>query len=392
MIIRGLGALAICAALASPAFAQSAGVTDTEIKLGQTVAYSGPASAYSIIGKTHSGYFQMINDAGGIHGRKITLLSLDDGYNPAKTVEVTRKLVEQDQVMAIFGSMGTAPNAAIQPYLNEKKVPQVIGSGASRFSDPERFPWSLSFYPSYELEGETLAHYALSQRPEGKIAILYQNDDSGRDFVRGFKRGLGDKVANVVAEAGYDVSEPTIRAQVSELHASAADVLFVAPIPKFAAQAIREVANLQWKPLFLLTSPGSATESALIPAGPENAVGIVSTSAFKTISPQWEQDEDIAAFKAFVAKYVPEGSPTDFNVAFGYVMASFMTQALEKVGRELDREKFLDAMTSFDQATAPMLLPGVTVSSSKDDYNVFDTIRLQRFDGKEWQMLEDTGD
>jgi branched-chain amino acid transport system substrate-binding protein len=389
MIIRTLSALTLSFAVMSPALAQQAGVTDTEIKIGQTMAYSGPASAFSIIGKTYVGYFQMVNDNGGINGRKINLLSVDDAYSPPKTIEATRRLVEQDEVLAIFGSMGTAPNAAIQPYLNQKKVPQVIGSGASRFSDPAHFPWSLSFYPSYELEGETLARHALAEKPDGKIAILYQNDDSGRDFVRGFKKGLGDKTANIVAEAGYDVSEPTIRAQISELHASGADTLFVAPIPKFAAQAIREVANLQWKPLFLLTSPGSTIESALMPAGPENALGVISTSVFKTVSPQWEKDEDVIKFKEFVAKYVPEGKATDFNVAYGYVMASFMAQVLEDAGRDLSREKVLEVVTSLNEATAPMLLPGVTVSSSKDDYNVFDKICLQRFDGKEWQSFDE---
>lgn len=389
MIIRVLGAMALTAGIATASLAQSPGVTDQEVKIGQTMAYSGPASAFSVIGKAYVGFFQMINDQGGIHGRRINLLSLDDGYSPPKTVEVTRRLVEQEQVLAIFGSMGTAPNAAIQPYLNQKKVPQVIGSGASRFSDPARFPWSMSFYPSYELEGETLARYALSQKPDGKIAILYQNDDSGRDFVRGFKHGLGDKTADIVAEAGYDVSEPTIRAQIVELHASGADILFVAPIPKFAAQAIREVANLQWKPLFLLTSPGSTIESAINPAGPENAIGVISTSVFKNVSPQWENDEDVIAFKRFVEQYVPEGKATDFNVVFGYVQASFMAQTLEKAGRDLSRESVQDALTSFKDATAPMLLPGVTVSSSKDDYNVFDIVRLQRFDGKEWQLIED---
>lgn len=389
-MVRILAALTLALMIGGSAWAgDRTGVTDTEVKLGQSMAYSGPASAYSMIGKTYAGYFEMVNERGGIHGRRINLLSLDDGYSPPKTVEVTRRLVEQDEVFAIFGSMGTAPNLAIQPYLNAKGVPHIIGSGASRFADPEQFPWSISFYPSYELEGEVLAKYALKQNPNARIAILFQNDDSGRDFVRGFKAGLAESAAEIVAEVGYDVSEPTIRAQIVELHASGADTLFVAPIPKFAAQAIREVADLQWKPLFLLTSPGSTVESAIMPAGPENAVGIITTSVFKNVSPQWEGDEDVVAFKEFVAKYVPEGNATDFNVVFGYILASLSEKVLEEAGPDLGRKKLMEAVTSLENATAPMLLPGVTISSSKNDYNVYDAVRLQRFNGQEWELIED---
>lgn len=390
MIARTLSALTIAMTLAAPAYAQDrVGVTDDEIKLGQTMSYSGPASAYGVVGKVHLGYFQMLNENGGIHGRKINLMSLDDGFSPPKTVEATRRLVEQEKVLAMFGSTGSSPNSAVQPYLNQNGVPHIVGLGADRFADPEKFPWSISLFPSYDLEGRTFAKYALATKPEGKIAILYQNDDAGRDLVAGFKRELGDKTGNIVLEAGYDISEPTIRAQIAQLHASGADTLFVASIPKFTAQAIREVTNLQWKPLFLLASMGSSVDTGLAPAGLENAVGIVSTSYFKTISPATEKDDDVVAYKAFVEKYVPEAKPTDWTVGYSYVMVSLMEQVLRNAGPDIDREKLREAMTGLDAVTVPMLLPGITVSSAPDNYHTFDTVRLQEFDGKEWQLLDD---
>jgi ABC-type branched-subunit amino acid transport system substrate-binding protein len=384
------GSGAVVAILASLLCAGAALADGDEVKLGQTMPYSGPASAFGIIGETYVAYFKMINDRGGINGHKINLLSVDDGYSPAKTVEATRRLVEQDKVLAIFGSMGTAPNSAIQPYLNQQKVPQIIGTGASRFATPDKYPWTISIYPSYELEGVTLAKYALSQKPDPKIAILYQNDDSGRDFVKGFKKGLGDKVGAILAESGYDVSEPTIDSQVQQLKASGADTLFLAPIPKFAAQAIREAARLEWKPLILMTSPGSSIESALTPGGLQNSIGIVSTAVVKTsTSPRWANDDDVIKFKKFVADYMPNGKPWDFNITYGYVEASIMAEILANAGAEITRETLRQAMTNMKPATAPMLLPGVEVSTHPDNYSAFNIVRLQKFDGQQWRVLDE---
>jgi branched-chain amino acid transport system substrate-binding protein len=382
--------IALWCAVSGAALAQDAGTSATEIKLGQTMPYSGPGSAYGIIGKTDVGFFAKVNDEGGVNGRKVTLISQDDGYNPAKTVELTRQMVERDHVLAIFAALGTAPNSAIQPYLNQKKVPQIIAAGASRFADPEKYPWTISFYPSYQLEGEALAKYALAKNPDAKIGIIFQNDDSGRDYVTGFKRGLGDKAASaIVASVSYDMTDPTVKSQITELHGKGADTVFDASTPKFAAQIIRGIGELDWKPLHLLTSPATSIESALKPGGLDNSTGIVSTAFLKAAdSPKWAADTDVKEFAAFLAKYVPDARLSDFNVAYGYMTASIMLKILQLAGNDLSREHVMAVATSLPPTTFPLLLPGITVGSSPKNYVTFNTVRLQRFDGAQWAPID----
>jgi ABC-type branched-subunit amino acid transport system substrate-binding protein len=382
---------ALLAGCATAAFAQTAGVTATEIKLGQSVPYSGPASALGIIGKVDQAYFTMVNDKGGIHGRKVKILSEDDGFNPAKAVEITRRLVEQENVLSVYGTLGTAPNAAIQAYLNQRKVPHIFAAGASRFADPEKSPWTISFYPSYELEGEVLAKYALAQKANAKIAIIYQNDDFGRDFVKGFKAGLGSKVSSVAVEASYDLTDPSVNAQVAQMQASGAEVVFSASLAKFAAQTIRRMGELNWKPLHLLSSPGSSIETALKPGGVENSTGIVSSAIFKMASsPDVANDADVKEYVAFLNKYLPGVSPDDYTILGGYLKSAIMHKILERAGPDLNRETLMKAATTMPPTVIPMVLPGITVSSTPTNYTTFNKVRLQRFDGTKWVLLEDT--
>lgn len=366
------------------------GASDTEVKLGQRVPYSGPGSAYAIIPRTQIAYFKMLNERGGINGRKVELVSLDDAYSPPKTVEATRRLVEQDRVLAIFGTIGAGPNAAIQAYLNGRKVPQIIYAGATRFADPARFPWSISFYPSYALEGEVFGRYVLATKPDAKVGLLFQNDDSGRDYIAGFKKGLGDRAKEmIVSEVSYATSDPTIASQLAQMKAAGADAVFNASTPRFAAQAIKGMADLAWTPLHLVTSPSSSVQSVIVPAGPANAVGVVTAAFMKTAGdPAFAQDGDVKDFEAFVKAYVPDGQASDFNVTIGYVTAAIMARVIERAGRNLTRQSLMDAATSLPPTTFPMQLPGITVATSPAKYETYNTVRLQRFDGKQYVLID----
>jgi branched-chain amino acid transport system substrate-binding protein len=378
---------------ASSAMAQKSygpGVSDTEIKIGETMPYSGPISAAGTVGRTELAYFQMVNAHGGVNGRKITLISLDDGYSPPKTVEQVRRLVERENVLGIFNIIGTPTSAAVQPYLNEHKVPQLfIQSGASRFADPKHYPWTISIYPSYRAEAHIYAQYVLARKPDAKIGVLYQNDDSGKDYLAGFKEGLGDRAAAmIVAEASYEPNDPTVDSQVVSLQGSGADVLLNASTFKFAAQTIRRAYDMGWKPLHFLIGPSTSIPSTLKPAGLEKAVGIVSARYIKTPGdPQWENDPDYQAYLAFMKEYYPAGDREDQTNFAGYSWAYALAYVLEKCGDDLTRENLMYQATHLKDVRIPMLLPGITLNSSPSDYRLIKQFVMHRFDGKQWVMF-----
>ena len=388
-ILKGAAAGLALAALPARTFAQATG---EPILLGQALAYSGPASAYQIIGKTATAYFEAVNDAGGVAGRPIRLLSEDDGYNPAKTVEVTRKLVERDGVVAMFAVGGTPPNAAIQQYLNGKKIPQVFAAtGSERFKDPANAPYTLAFIPSFALEGNVFARHLLATRPDARIGILSFNDDGGRDFVAGVKAGLGDKAASmIVKEVTYEMSDTTISGQILELRASGADVFLNMTTPKFAVMAIRKMAELEWKPLQLIGGPAASIASVLIPAGPENSVGTISAGYLKTaMDPLWADDAGMNAYKALMQQRLPNEDAIDQFALLGYTLAEVMVVALRQCDGEFTPERIMHEASNLKETSLSLLLPGVTVKTTPDDYNVFDQLQLQRFDGKSWQIFGD---
>ena len=366
------------------------GISDDEITIGQTMPYSGPSSAWGAEGLAELAYIKMINEQGGVNGRQIRLISLDDAYSPPRTVEQTRKLVEQEQVALIFSSLGTAPNTAIQKYLNGRKVPQLfIATGASKWSDPEHFPWTMGWQASYLTEARIYAHYIREQRPDGKIAVLYQNDDYGKDYLQGLKDGLGDKyAAMVVAVATYEVSDPTVDSQIVTLQASGADIFVDIAGPKFAAQAIRKVYDIGWKPLHLLNTVGSAVGAVLQPAGLEKSVGIITARYYKDPSdPQWLKDPAFEEWLAWMQRYNPEGNLSDYYNVLGYSTAMTMVHVLKQCGDDLSRENILRQATNIQHLELPMLLPGVTINTSPTDYRPIKQMRLVRFDGKSWTLF-----
>ncbi|MDE2362832.1 MAG: ABC transporter substrate-binding protein [Hyphomicrobiales bacterium] len=378
----------------TPALAQKSygpGVSDTEIKIGNTMPYSGPASAYSSQGKTETAYYNMINAQGGVNGRKITFLSYDDAYSPPKTVEQTRKLVEQDEILADFGPLGTPTNSAIQKYMNQKKVPQFfVSSGADKWNDPKNFPWTMPLYPSYTMEGKIAAKYLLKEKPDGKIAILYQNDDSGKDYVKGFKEGLGDKVKQIVIEKTYEVTDPTLDSQMVALKGSGADVFFAMSTPKFGAQAIKKAAELGWKPLYYVVSVSSSIKGALEPAGLQNAVGLITATGGKIASdPRWDNDPEMKEFVAFMKKWAPDQDPNDQSTGVGYMSAWLTAKVLKDCGDNLTRENLLKVLTSIKDLQLPTMLPGVTLTITPDNYVGFNKLQIVRFDGKTWQPIGD---
>jgi ABC-type branched-subunit amino acid transport system substrate-binding protein len=388
----------LLATAAVPALAQKAtpGVTDTEIKIGQTAPFSGPASVYGQISTAESDYFKMINEQGGINGRKINLIALDDGYSPPKTIEQVRRLIEQDQVAILFQTIGTAPNTAIRKYYNQKKVPDIwLGSGASVFVDPKEYPYSIPFQPSYRLEGTMYAKYILKEKPNAKIGILYQNDDLGRDYVAGLKDGLGAKFDKMVIKSlSYEITDPTIDSQILELQASGADLLYDASTPKFAAMAIRKVFDLGWRPLHIIDSNGALVKPALQSAGFDKSVGIVTAQYLKDpTDPQWNDDAGMKGFQAWRAKYAPDSDPENPVWAYGYTMAQALVVVLKQAGNDLSRENILHAATHLpDTTTLPMVLPGIKISTSPTDYRPMKSMRLARFDGKMYQLLPDIGE
>jgi len=353
--------------------------------------YSGPVSAWGTIGRTELAYIKMINDRGGINGRKINLISLDDAYSPPKTVEQTRKLVEQDGVAFVFGALGTAANLAVRKYLNDHQVPQLfLLSGSGQFNDPEHFPWSIGIIPTYLLDGQTHAQYILAHRPNAKIAILYQNDDYGKAHVKGLKDGLGERAKDlVVSELSYEVSDPTIESQMVTLKASGANTLYVAAGPKFAAQAIRKASELSWRPLQFLTYTSQSISGVLEPAGLENAIGILSGSFAKDpTDPRWKDDPDTKEYFEWVQKYNPNSNGNDTFVAAGYQYAAALVLLLRQCGDDLSRENIMRRATSLHDFTIPLLLPGITLNTSPADYQPIKQLRETRFNGKFWESVE----
>jgi len=374
---------------AGPATAQdnpTPGVTATEIRLGQTMPYSGPASAYGTIGKVEAAYFAKINDEGGINGRKINLISLDDGYSPPKTVEQTRRLVEQDGVLLTFQNLGTPPNTAIHKYLNQKKVPQLfVATGATMWGDPEHFPWTMGWQPSYQTEAHIYAKYLLQNKPDAKIGILYQNDDYGKDYVKGLKDGLGANAAKmIVAEVSYEVMDPTVDSQIVSLKGSGADVFFNVTTPKFAAQAVRKAYDIDWRPLEILNNVSISIGAVLEPAGLDKSTGLLSAQYYKDpADPATAQEPAMREWDAFMKKYYPEGNTADaFNV-YGYLAAQTMVQVLKQCGNDLTRENVMRQAANLNLAL-PLLQPGITISTGPKDFFPIKQMRLQRFDGKRW--------
>lgn len=392
MTLRYSGALfcALTLAAAQPASADKKygpGVTDTEVKIGQTMPYSGPASAYGTQGRMEEAYYAMINAKGGVNGRKIKLISLDDAYSPPKTVEQTRRLVEQDEVLAIIGTIGTPTNSAIQKYLNQKKVPQIfISTGAAKWDDPKNFPWTTQLYPPYQMEGMIFAKYLLKNKPDAKLGVFSQNDDAGKDYVKGLKDGLGDKAKTmIVKEVTYEVSDPTVDSQIVSLKASGADTLFTMATPKFGAQAIRKVYELGWKPLNYVVSVSSSIKGVMEPAGIEASKGLLTALAFKTpTDPTWESAADVKEFKDFLAKWYPQGDIADGSNVTGYISAYMTVKVIEMCGDDLTRENLLKQATNLNKVVAPLLLPGISISTRPDRYAPFTQMQIATFDGKSW--------
>jgi branched-chain amino acid transport system substrate-binding protein len=386
---------------ASPASAQKkydTGATDTEIKVGQTVPFSGPASAYASIGKTQAAYLKMINEQGGINGRKINLIQYDDAYSPPKAVEHVRKLVEGDEVLFTFQIIGTPSNAAVQKYLNAKKVPQLLAStGASRFSDPQNAPWTIAFNPNYQSEARIYAKYILKNHPDAKIGILFQNDDLGRDYVTGLKSGLGDKAATmIVGETSYELSDPTIDSQIVKLKSLGVDLLYDASTPKFAAQAIKKVADLGWKPIHILDINASPVSATLKPAGLDISKDIISTNYGKDPGdPQWKDDAGIKAYFAFMDKYYPEGDKRNTVNTYGYSTAELLVHILRQCGDDLTRENIMRQATGLKNYVGSLALPGMAANTSPTDYRINKQMQMMKFDGERWQLfgpiIEDTG-
>jgi ABC-type branched-subunit amino acid transport system substrate-binding protein len=390
MLTAAVATLALCAATAALAAGKKydPGASDTEIKLGQTVPHSGPGSLYGVIGRTQAAYFEMLNEKGGINGRKIKFLTMDDSYSAPKTVEATRRLVEQEEVLALFGSLGTAPQSAVQKYLNSKKIPQLLlNTGAGRWNDPKHFPYTTPGLPIYPTEGRILARHLMKIKPDAKVAILYQNDEFGRDFMKAFKDVLAEKgTAKVVAEASYDLTDPVIDSQMINLSKSGADTFFNISTGKATSQSIRKVAELGWKPLHLLVSTSSG-RSILNAAGTQNAVGIVAASYTKEVgSAKWASDPDVMAFQELRKKYMPNVDP-DNTIAFqGYSQAVTMAHILEQCGDELTHANVLKHATSLAGYRAPIFLPGITYSTSSDDYSPIKKLFIGKFNGTDWDL------
>lgn len=372
--------------LGGGAFAQS--TAPKEIRIGQTLPYSGPLSSFGVIGRTQEAYFAKVNAEGGINGRPIKFISLDDAYSPPKTVEHTRKLVEQDEVLFVFGALGTATNNAVHRYLNSRKVPQLfVLSGASKWNDPKAHPWTMPGMVAYDSEGAVYAKYILSAKPNAKIAILSQNDDFGRDYVSGFKRALGAKAASmIVAEQLYEPTAPTIGSQIAALKATGADVLFGVTLGKFTSQLVKGIADLNWKPDLTFVPTSSSSIAILEPAGLENAVGLISASYQKDVNDaQWADAPDVKAYFAFMKEMLPNADLKNTNYAAGYLYASLVTHILRSCGDDVGRENILRQATSMKDAAIPLLLPGTNVTTAPDDYLVFQQLQLRRFTGKNWE-------
>jgi len=366
------------------------GATDGRIKIGNIKPYSGPASAYAVIGKTETAYFQKVNDEGGINGRKIDFISYDDGYSPPKTFEQARKLVEDDGVLLIFNSLGTPTNSAIRIYMNENKVPQLfVATGATKWNDPKQFPWTMGWQPSYQAEGRIYAKYILKELPDAKIAILYQNDDYGKDYIKGLKDGLGAKAKSmVVGEQSYETTQPTIDSEVVTLQATGADVFFDVATPKFAAQAIRKVAEINWKPLHVLNNVSASIGGVLKPAGFESAQGIVSAAYLKDATDaQWKNDADMKAWNVFMDKYIADGDRSDSNYIYGYSVTRTMVQVLRQCGDDLTRENVMRQAASLMNFEPGLLLPRISINTSATNFAPIEQLQLMKFAGQTWHLF-----
>ena len=365
------------------------GVTDTEIKIGNTVPYSGPASSYGTIGKAQAAYWKMLNDQGGINGRKVNFISYDDGYTPPKTVEMVRKLVEQDEVLCTSATLGTPTNSAIWQYMNQKKVPQLfVATGATKWNDPKGHPWTIGWQPNYQSEGHVYAAYILANKPNGKIGVLYQNDDFGKDYLKGVKDGLRDKASMIINESPYETTDPTIDSLIVGMKAAGVDVFVNTAIPKFAAQAIRKAAKIEWKPLHVLSSVGNSVGAALKPAGLENAKDIVSDFYLKDpTDPAWQDDQARKDWVAFMDKYYPEGDKTDVGNVIGYSFGQTVTQVLKQCGDELTRENVMKQAANLHDFVVPMTLPGIKLNTSPTDFAPIKQMQMAKFSGERWELF-----
>jgi len=390
--VGGASALALlCGSRA--AFAQKKydnGASDTEIKLGHCGPYSGPASAYGVIGKGIEAYWKSVNDAGGINGRKINFITLDDGYNPAKTVEVVRQLVEQDKVLCLFNTLGTPSNTAIQKYMNQKKVPQLyVATGASKWGRPKEFPWTMGYQPDYHTEAVIYAKHVQANIRDAKVGVLMQNDDFGKDYVDGFKEGLGKDAGNVIAKlVTYEVTDPTVESQIIQLKDSGANVFFNVATPKFAAQAIRKAADIGWKPAQYMTNVSASVTSVMKPAGFDNGQGIITAAYLKDpTDKRWADDAEMKTWRAWMDKYMPGANQGDANYVYAYSVSFLMQQTLAKCGDALTHENVMKQAANFQKLRVPMLLPGITVSTSPTDYYPIQAVQLQRFKGETWDLF-----
>src|SRR3979490_2715515 len=393
--IVSAAAFAVFAASNTGALAQKkydTGATDTEIKIGNIMPYSGPASAYGVIGKTEAAYFKKINDAGGINGRKINFISYDDGYSPPKTVEQARKLVESDEVLLVFNSLGTPPNSAIHKYMNSKKVPQLfVATGATKWNDPKDFPWTMGWQPNYQSETQIYAKYILKNSPNAKIAVMYQNDDYGKDYLKGLKDGLGAKAASmIVAEESFETSEPTIDNHIVKLKATNADIFVNIATPKFAAQAIKKLAEIQWKPLHILNNVSACVGSVIKPAGYENSQDIISAAYLKDASDkQWDNDPGMKEFYAFLEKDFPEGNKLDGSVVVGYGVSQTLVKVLQMCGDNLTRENVMKQAASLKDFRTEVLLPGIKINTGPNDFAPISQLQLMKFKGEKWELFGD---
>jgi branched-chain amino acid transport system substrate-binding protein len=366
------------------------GATDTEIKIGNTMPYSGPASAYGVVGKTEEAYFKKINAEGGINGRKITFISYDDAYSPPKTVEQVRRLVESDEVLLVFSSLGTPSNSAVHKYLNAKKVPQLfVATGATKWGDPKEFPWTMGWQPSYQSEGRIYSKFLLKEKPDARIAVLYQNDDFGKDILKGLTDGLGAKAASmIVAEDAYEVSEPTIDGHIVKLKATGADVFINFSTPKFAAQAIKKIAELGWKPQQIVVNVSASVASVIKPAGFENAQGIISAQYTKDgVDPLWKDDPDVKEFVAFMDKWFPEGNKADSLVLSGYALAETLVRVLQQCGDDLTRANVMKQAANLKDFEPAGLLPGIKINTGATDFYPIEQLQMMRFKGESWEVF-----
>jgi len=381
---------ALASGLALAAGQYGPGASDTEIKIGSTTAYSGPASAYGTIGRAQAAYFTMLNEQGGINGRKINFISRDDAYSPPKTVEMVRKLVEEDQVLLTFQILGTAPNSAVQQYLNENKVPQLfVATGADKWNDPKKFPWTMGWQPSYRIEARIYGRYILKNLPNAKVAIIYQNDDFGKDYLTGLREGLGDKADKMIVVSNtYETTDPTIDSQIVALQGSGADTILVAATPKFAAQAIRKVADLGCKPNFFMTNVSISVGSVIKPAGFDKAQGIISAGYLKDPNdPQWQNTSEYKDWLEWMKKYYPGGSLADVNNVYGYSTAQTLVAVLKASGDNLTRENVMKQAAKIHDLKLPMFLPGITLSTSPTDFAPIKQMQLQKFEGETWKLF-----